>query len=296
MISLITTCDPERFYLLRPFVEHYRAYGVERFYINLHFEVTYPAEHHARYLAQANDILAPMQLAIHSVYSCPFDAMAIRRHHDGIQVSIGPRSPWIVAADLDEFHEFPDQLPALVRHMDKHGIDHVRGRFVDRMARNGLPEYQASQTLWQQFPLGTDMTRTILRGWSDKVMLYRSNLPLLPGHHAVRSGVPANSMPGTFAVHHFKWDSSVIPRLRRRLEDDWKRRCFWWVESEMGLAWIEGRAAMETFPGLRVFDFGDDRRADGGGPHSGNEIYLRHRRAMAAQEPTPAQIPMPSPR
>jgi hypothetical protein len=275
MISIITTCDPARFHLLRSFVAHYRAYGVEAFYINLHFDTVYPVEVRASYLAGANNILADIGLSIHSVYACPFDAMAIRRHHDLIQARIATSSPWIVSADLDEFHEFPDGLHSLVSFLESHSLDFTRGCFVDRMARNGFPEVQEGLSLWKQFPLGTDMTQAVLGGWIDKITLARSRISLLPGNHRMRRGTFAKPMAGFHPIHHFKWDASVLPRLRRRLEKDWKERCTWWDESERALQWIEGGAG-GAFTGLKVFDFCDDHFHGEGGPLSDNANYQRN--------------------
>lgn len=282
MISLITTCDPQRFYLLRPFVEHYRAYGVDAFYINLNFDVKYPVDQHAAYLEQANSILGKLGLSIYSVYVCPFDAMAVRRHHDAIQARIAPHSPWIVSADLDEFHEFPDELHALAAFMESHRMDHVRGRFVDRMARSGFPEFSEGMSIWKQFPLGTDITREILHAYVDKVMLSHSDVALLPGHHFIQSGPTMMPFDGIHPVHHFKWDATVVPRFKRRLEADWKKRCPWWIQSEKGLDWMARMGVADVFTGLRVFDFEDDMQTDDGGPHSSNEKYLWRRSRSAS--------------
>jgi hypothetical protein len=274
MIALITTCDPQRFNLLRPFVAHYRAYGVRSFFINLHFDVSYPPDQHAAHSERANALLGDLGLSLHSVYSGPFDAMAIRRHHDSIQKNIASRFRWLISADLDEFHEFPDQLDKFAPFLESKNLDGVRGRFVDRMARAGFPELQPDVSIWRQFPLGTDMTRAVLRGWIDKVMLHRPEVRLVPGHHDAYGGANIRFWAETCAVHHFKWDATVVPRLRRRLEEDWRRRCPWWTQSERALSWLGRSEETNAFPGLRVFDFHDDIMHEGEGPLGQNPRYL----------------------
>jgi lipopolysaccharide biosynthesis glycosyltransferase len=275
-IGLTVTCDPLRFHLLPQFVEHYRAYGVDDFYINLHFDVSYNGDEKEQHLQRADAILSAYDLQIHSTYSCMFTAMAIREHHDAIIAKIGARTPWIVAADMDEFHEFPDALPALATFMTSHGIGYVRGRFVDRLARQGFPDFRQDISIWKQYPLGTDMTRSIVGGWVDKVMFARAGISLRPGHHATTPQETARALGDVFAVHHFKWDSSVIERLKRRLLDDWKKTCPWWTQSDKALSWIEG-AGSEGLSGLSIFDFEDDTIASAGGPHSNNPRYRAHR-------------------
>ncbi|MFT3736029.1 MAG: hypothetical protein QM776_13555 [Rhodocyclaceae bacterium] len=274
-VGLITSCGPAHFHLLAPFVEHYQRSGVARFFINIHFDTTFPQSTHQAYYAEAEALLAPLGKKPHSVYACPFDAMSVRQHHESIQAQVAEEIPWIVWADIDEFHEFGLPLPDLVSALELHGFDYVRGRFVDRMARMGFPPIQTTQSIWQQFPLGTDMTRSVLRGLIDKIALSRSRIQVIPGHHAIREGQSAVGMPGTIAVHHFKWDAGVVDRLQRRLQKDWKERCSWWTQSERALDWM-GLAPPESFPGLKVFDFEDDRRADGGGPFSGNPRYMHN--------------------
>lgn len=272
VVGLIATCDPQRLDLLAPFVAHYRRYGVDEFFISLHLDVKYPAERHDELSAQAAAALAECGVALHATYACAFDAMAIRRHHDGIQQGVGSKFDWLVSADIDEFHEFPDALGAFTRDLQRHDAQCVTGHFIDRMARQGFPAVRGDQSLWSQFPLGTDITRTVLHGWSTKVMLHRPSVKLLPGHHYPEGSVDAWAQ--SYAVHHFKWDATVVPRLRRRLEQDWRDRCPWWTESARALEWLDAGATAGPFAGLRVVDFEDDRQADGGGPLGANPRYF----------------------
>jgi hypothetical protein len=39
-------------------------------------------------------------------------------------------------------------------------------------------------------------------------------------------------------VHHFKWDASVVDRLKRRLRPDFQAQCPWWTESKTILDFI----------------------------------------------------------
>jgi len=282
-IALITSCGPAHFHLLPPFVEHYRRCGVGRFFINIHFDTPYPASSHEAHCAVARDILAACGESIYSIYACPFDAMSVRKHHEAIQTQMAHEFDWMVWADIDEFHEFRQPLMDLTKQMDSGGFDYVTGRFVDRMARQGFPVVSQEKSIWQQFPLGTDITRAVLKGLNEKVMLSRSRVCVIPGHHSVREGQSARVMPGILAVHHFKWDAGVTERLERRLQDDWRQRCTWWTQSERALNWMH-IAPEERFPGLKVFDFEDDLMLDGGGPFSSNPLYMNNGGKAFARE------------
>ena len=280
MISLITTFDPQRLPLLPWFVGHYRACGVEAFYINLHFDSGYGADERAHFEQRANVILGALDLRLHSTFSCPYDSRDNRRRQDEIQSEIAASSPWIVWADSDEFHEFPDDLAALAAHMDRHSIDYIAGRFVDRMARDGFPAMREQLSPWRQFPLGTDVTQSVLGAWVNKIVFTRAQASLGPGNHTIRSAVAPRRLSGVYPVHHFKWDATVVARLGRRLEEDWRQRCPWWPESRRALEWIESGGKLA---GLACYDFEDDLHPGEGGPLSGNMRYTRNQVRASAR-------------
>lgn len=271
-IALISSFGPDHLHLVSPFIEHYRLFGVNAFFLNVHFDSRFPQESHAGFIEKAAAILARHGVSVHSSYAVPFDAMAIRRHHEAIQCEIASQFRWIVWADIDEFHEFPCLLPDLVERLETNECSYVKGRFIDRMARRGLPDFSLDQSPWQQFPIGTNITRAVLGGVCDKVMLGRSDISVIPGHHDISPDVVAKAYPGVYAVHHFKWDQSVVARLKLRLEKDWRDRCTWWVQSARALEWLS-RGCAADLEGIQRYDFQDDHFENGGGPFSGNVRY-----------------------
>ena len=273
MISLITTFDPQRLPLLPWFVRHYRACGVTAFYINLHFDSGYGADQQAHFVERANAILGALDLRLHSAFSCPYDSRANRQRHDQIQSEIAARSPWIVWADSDELHELPDDLSSLTAHMSRNSIDFAAGCLVDRMARRGFPALREDISPWREFPLGTDITRSVLQGCANKILLTRADARLSEGNHVIRAAAVPKRLSGIYPVHHFKWDASVVTRLGRRLEDDWKQRCPWWPESSRAIEWIEAGGKLA---GMDLFDFEDDLHPGDGGPFGGSLRYTRN--------------------
>ena len=269
-LSLMTTCGQKHIHLIQPFVAHYRAYGVRNFLINLHLAADCPIEDRERYASLASTKLRQVGLELHAILLCPFDALAIRQFHDTLQMN-RPETKWYISADIDEFHEYPGGVLEAIGFMERGSLDYMRGVFVDRIARDGFPHFDESQSVWAQFPLGCNLTHILLRGWIDKVMIHRAGVRLLPGHHFPHPQGSLKVFPGVHPVHHFKWDASVVPRLTERLDEDWQKRCPWWVESKRALDWIAG-GAPRVLPALQTFDFMDDWPGPSG-PISANARY-----------------------
>lgn len=269
-LSLITTCGQKHIHLIQPFVEHYRACGVKNFLINLHLAPDCPLEEREHYAGLASTRLRQVGLELNAILCCPFDALAVRQFHDALQMNM-PETKWYISADMDEFHEYPGGILEILGFMERYSLDYMRGVFVDRIARHGFPHYNERLSIWSQFPLGCNLTHALLGGWIDKVMVHRAGVRLLPGHHFPHPERTLRAFPGVHHVHHFKWDASVVPRLTERLDEDWQKRCPWWVESKRALDWIAG-GAPRVMPGLQTFDYMDDSSGQFG-PLSANARY-----------------------
>jgi len=232
MIHLISTAEHSRLDWLPQFVGHYRALGVERFHISVHFEPTVARAATADACRAAEETLARLGTELFAAVICPFDAGAMRSHHDRVQDRIAGPGDWIVWADLDEFQEYPGALAELLREADEQGYDFFAGSFVDRVAADGrLVNFDPARPIWEQYPAKCYLTRDVAQAFDTKVACARAHIRLTPGNHWLWHEEELVAYPEWVDVHHFKWDASVIPRLRRRLEPDWKRRCGWWTES-----------------------------------------------------------------
>jgi hypothetical protein len=193
--------------LLPHFLNHYSVLGVRQFIIGVYedFGVTNAVRECAK--AYSHFISH-----IPGSYSGVKDT-AVRRAL--CKTFVMPKEWWVVA-DLDEFHEYPDQLPALCGKLERLGYDYLQSQFLDRVAPNGKsPALQASIGLWEQFPAGSYITRDLLGAVFTKLMLIRGHSPFGLGHHrpgpqssgfAYRAGV----------VHHFKWFGDIALKMRMR--------------------------------------------------------------------------------
>jgi hypothetical protein len=248
MLHLITTLDESRIEWLPQFLAHYRELGVERIHLSLHFEPRVTALVKRQRTEQAVALAAAFGVDLAAVLVCVYDSYVLRTHHNQLQSQIPQASDWIVWADIDEFQIYPDRLPSLIDAAERSGIDYFGGLFVDRTTEDGsLPAFDPGRPIWSQFPRQSQITRDLTTACTEKVVCARSRVRLTPGNHAVCD----QSLAGRQAlveVHHFKWDASVVPRLRRRLTPQWQERCYWWEESRDFLNHIEsngGKLAVE---------------------------------------------------
>ena len=139
------------------------------------------------------------------------------------------RDDWVVHADLDEFHIYPSALQDFLDACDATGYSFILGEWADRIAANRrLVPIKRSPSLWCQFPLVAELS-TLSGGWVRKVCaakgFHRSGDG---GTHSVDLGLSSKEnyaqsvrhkecYPTPLTIDHFKWDSTVIQRLERRL-------------------------------------------------------------------------------
>jgi hypothetical protein len=240
MLHLICTVEHGRIDWLPQFVEHYRGLSVERFHLTLHFEPDVPREVMALRTRLAEETLSALGIGLHAVLIWPYDSDTLRDHHDQVQSQIAAAGDWIVWADLDEFQVYPEPLTELIAQAERDGYDYFRAVMIDRVAEDGsLPAFDPDQPIWEQYPRRCHLTRDVAGAWDIKATCARGEVIMKGGNHDPVDGWPAEAWPALFEVHHFKWDASVVPRLQRRLQPDWKERCYWWTESAALLDHIE---------------------------------------------------------
>jgi hypothetical protein len=125
-------------------------------------------------------------------------------------------------------------------------LDYFRGHLVERTTADGvLRAFDPSQPIWTQYPRRFTPPFTDPNDKIWKVTCARPSVPVSRGNHFPLGDRPLKFYAESVEVHHFKWDDTVVPRLSRRLEADFRETCAWWTESRDLLAYIEkhGRIA-----------------------------------------------------
>jgi hypothetical protein len=125
---------------------------------------------------------------------------------------------YVLYLDCDEFQEYPAPLKEIVAEMDRRDLWAARGWFVDRLASDGTFRPITNEpTLDEQFPIKCHVTRNIVGGWDQKIMVCRGRVRLMEGHHdTFNATYGIEPIPGAYRVHHYKWTRGVVERMRYR--------------------------------------------------------------------------------
>ena len=135
---------------------------------------------------------------------------------------------WWVVADDDEFHKYSKDLYEIVSDCDKNGWELVRGGFIDRIGENGtFPEIDNDEDIFEQFPLAGFFRYPLSGACPNKICILKGYIELTPGQHYAKIDghttwkwqgwnhpliAPINEY--NVQVHHFKWDSTCIERIK----------------------------------------------------------------------------------
>lgn len=207
-----------------PFMlEHYRSKGVDAFSVNVH-------------LRHPDDPVGLEVRAITDAFGCAMETVVGNWLDYELSVWLASMrqysDDWWILADQDEFHYFPDELPALLAYCDARGYDHIYGTFVDRVSSDGrFAVVDRSRPLWPQFPLGGIVSARLFGRFSPKVVAAKGRVIIGTGHHKTLNGCPCPARDAFVQVHHFKWTDGVVERQQHRAEHFRKAGVNHWTES-----------------------------------------------------------------
>jgi hypothetical protein len=130
---------------------------------------------------------------------------------------------YVMHLDLDEFQEYPASLAAIVGSMNDNDDWALRGWIVDRVAEGGvLAPILAAPSIGEQFPIGCALTETLLRAWTQKIVLCRCRVQLQGGVRHDTCNARYDRVPvgrsEQYLVHHFKWVRGLDQRIELRLQ------------------------------------------------------------------------------
>lgn len=238
---LLTCVSAEHDLALLPhFLAHYRDLGIAPGSMR---PILNAAEPDAPGLDEARAILARFGVSPSEIWIAPYtsDTMWARRRE--LQAREARPTDWVISADVDELHEYPEPLGAFLNRCEALGVDCVQGVFIDRLGPKGrLSAVATEPPLMQQFPIEADVIWSLGgrggahdRTGTVKLMAMRGHvmpnrgghypMPDVPVHHLYRhhlGGFPGIERPAfrftvPTRVHHFHWTENLPARLRRRL-------------------------------------------------------------------------------
>ena len=136
---------------------------------------------------------------------------------------------WWVISDIDEFHLYPNNnLKKCISDCEDHGWSLIRGGFIDRIGPDGnFSELKEDEVIWKQYPNMGFFRYPMSQACPNKVCVMRGNVEITSGqHYAKIDGHTTWKWQGwnhpliapvdlySVQVHHFKWDSTSIERVK----------------------------------------------------------------------------------
>jgi len=138
-----------------------------------------------------------------------------------------PNDWWIVSDD-DEFHIYPKPIKEMIGECEENGWDFITGGFLDRIGKGGTFPIVTNETnIWEEFPLGGFFRYPMSGAMPNKCCVMKGSVDVTPGQHFAVIGdtdtwrergwnhpkrYPIEK--GFIQVHHFKWDSTCIERIK----------------------------------------------------------------------------------
>jgi hypothetical protein len=217
----LVTVTGSRTSTLKHMLNHYKDL-VDEMYV-----VVYEWEGKSLY-ESVNDIVSqfPTAKIVKRVYKEKFNWEYVTKLYNEIKM-MHPDDWWIVSDD-DEFHVYSKDLNTIIEECECNGWVMVRGGFVDRIGRDGeFSELKEDVNIFEQFPLAGCFRYPLSNACPNKMCIMKGWVELTPGQHYAKIDgqttwkwqgwnhpliAPTNQY--NVQVHHFKWDSTCIDRIK----------------------------------------------------------------------------------
>ena len=158
------------------------------------------------------------------------------------EVKLTKPNEWWVVSDDDEIQVYPKPLREMIQDCEDNDWDFITGGFLDRIGENGeFPEITKDSNIWEKFPYSGFFRYPMSGACPNKICVMKGHVQITPGqHYAIINGenvwgeegskhplrYPPGRGEGFIQVHHFKWDSTCIERIKEVSETK-KEYTFW---------------------------------------------------------------------
>ncbi len=227
-INLVTVCGHNTT-MLRHMLNHYKDM------VDDIFVVVYLSSDKDRVLSEVKEIIRDLNIDIHrKTFEEPFNWERVTELYNETKL-LKPDDWWIVSDD-DEFHVYPKPISELIDECDNKSYKFITGAFLDRIGENGrFPKVTDDNDIWKEFPLVGSFRYPISNACPNKTVVVKGDIQITNGqHYAMIDGEDTYgdrwNHPLRYPidkcfiqVHHFKWDLSVLDRLREvsRIKKDY---------------------------------------------------------------------------
>ena len=146
-----------------------------------------------------------------------------------------PNDWWIVSDD-DEIQIYPEDISTMISKCEDNGWEFITGGFLDRIGENGhFPTIEHKSNIWELFPYSGFFRYPMSGACPNKVCVMKGKVEITTGQHYAKidsknvwgeEGIthplryPIGRGEGFIQVHHFKWDSTVLERLKEVSETE----------------------------------------------------------------------------
>ena len=268
-INLVTVCGHNTT-MLRHMLNHYKDF-VDEIYV-----VVYLSSDKDRVLSEVTEITKELNIDIHkTTVEEPFNWERVTELYNETKL-LKPDDWWIVADD-DEVHIYPKPINELLEDCEENGYKFITGAFLDRIGENGkFPKILPfdDSDIWDEFPLAGSFRYPVSNACPNKTVVMKGNIQVTNGqHYAMIDGEDTygdrwmNDLRYPVGdcfiqVHHFKWDITVIGRLREvsRIKKDYTfhkeyRDMFDYIIDNYGTIDINDERFMIERSGKDYFDY-----------------------------------------
>ena len=268
-MNLVTVCGHNTT-MLRHMINHYKDF-VDEIYV-----VVYLSSDKDRVLSEVTEITKELNIDIHkTTVEEPFNWERVTELYNETKL-LKPDDWWIVADD-DEFHVYPKPINELIEDCEENGYKFITGAFLDRIGENGrFPKILPfdDSDIWEEFPLAGSFRYPVSNACPNKTVVMKGDIQVTNGqHYAMIDGEDTygdrwmNDLRYPVGdcfiqVHHFKWDITVIGRLREvsRIKEDYTfhkeyRDMFDYIIDNYGTIDINDERFMIERSGKDYFDY-----------------------------------------
>jgi hypothetical protein len=206
--------------MLKHMLNHYKDF------IDEIFIIVYLSSDKDKVLSEVKQISRDLNIDIHkTTVEEPFNWERVTELYNKTKL-LKPNDWWIVSDD-DEFHIYPKPISELIGECEEDGYKFITGAFLDRIGDGGkFPTITDDSDIWKEFPLVGSFRQTISNACPNKTVVMKGDVQITNGqHYAMIDGQDTYGDRWNHSlrypvdkcfiqVQHFKWDISVLNRLR----------------------------------------------------------------------------------
>ena len=152
------------------------------------------------------------------------------------EVKMTKPNDWWIVSDDDEIQIYPKPIEEMIDECEVKGWEFITGGFLDRIGEDGsFPIVDSETNIWEAFPYSGFFRYPLSGACPNKVCVMKGKIQITNGQHYAHidgkdvwgeEGVnhslryPPGRGEGFVQVHHFKWDSTVLERLKEVSETE----------------------------------------------------------------------------